>query len=488
MVISKLFNKSILNNKKVKIYWFVLLAFIALTPYFFTILFTPISLDSSYYLSVVERIREGLIPYRDFSLGYTPIFFYLTLIFKNAFSIGINYGYDLGFHFCFQIFISFLLYKIAFELLRRKDYSYYVAIFNLLISYWIVQYEFILEIPSLMWGFLAIYLAIKYKGKTTLFILIGSIASLSFLTKQYGIGFFFLILYLIIFNSNKWKQLFYFLIGYAIPVIIVVICLPEITNVFLGDGYGNQEFDKSTVLILIGICKRIGDASIYFLYRVPVLLYGIALFSFIPIKQRKYAGLLLFGIAGFMFQFIFAGFNHYMLYIIPFVSLYIFMVLNNIKKNKIIFGTYVFILLVVFAFSILKNYNRALAFDHKLRDKQFLLAEKIKKLIEPGKSLYISDVRLVDLYYPINVKPTNMTYSFGYSLSEKTHYKQIHDADYILTYEIPDSLNFNYLNSIRIKKYLREIPDKTIIEKQLSYDNVLNKNLEYKIILYKNKH
>jgi len=339
-----------------------------------------------------------------------------------------------------------------------------------------------------MWGFLAIYLAIKYKGKTTLFILTGSIASLSFLTKQYGFGFFFLIIYLIIFNSNRWKQLLYFLIGYSIPVILLVICLPEITNVFFGNGYGNQEFDKSTGLVLVGVLKRLGDAGIYFLYRVPVLLYAIALFSFIPVKQRIYAGLLLFGIAGFMLQFVFAGFNHYMLYIIPFVSLYVFMVLINIKKNKIISGTYVFILFVVFAFSILKNYNRALSFDHKSRDKQYLLAEKIKKLIEPGKSLYISDVRLVDLYYPINVKPTNMSYSFGYSLSEKTHYKQIHDADYILAYEILDTLNFNYLNSIRIKNYLKEIPDKTIVEKQLSYDNVLKRNFECKIILYKNKH
>ena len=488
MVTSKLFTKSILNNKKIRIYWYVLLAVLALTPYLFTILFSPISLDSSYYLSVVERIREGLIPYRNFSLGYTPVLFYLTAIFKNVFSTGINYGYDLGFHFCFQILISYLLYKIAFELFKRKDYSYYVAIFNLLISYWIVQYEFILELPSLMWGFLAIYLAMKYKGKTTLFILTGSIASLSFLTKQYGFGFFFLIIYLIIFNQNRWKQLFYFLIGYSIPVILLVICLHEITNVFFGNGYGNQEFDKSTGLVLVGVLKRLGDAGIYFLYRVPVLLYAIALFSFIPVKQRIYAGLLLFGIAGFMLQFVFAGFNHYMLYIIPFVSLYVFMVLTNIKKNKIIFGTYVFILFVVFAFSILKNYNRALSFDHNSRDKQFLLAEKIKKLMEPGKSLYISDVRLVDLYYPINVKPTNMSYSFGYSLSEKIHYKQIHDADYILTYEIPDTLNFNYLNSIRIKNYLKEIPDKTIVEKQLSYDNVLKKNSECKIILYKNKH
>jgi len=428
------------------------------------------------------------VPYRDFKMGYTPVLFYITAFIKNIFSIGINYGFDLGFHFCFQIIVSLLLYKIALLLLLRKDYSYYVSILYLLISFWITQYEFILEIPSLMWGLWAIYLAIRYKYKTTVFVLIGCIASMSFLTKQFGFGYFLLIIYLILFNQDRWKQLLAFSIGYSIPVILISISLPVITNVFLGNGYGSQLIDKSGAVLLVDVFKRMGEACYYFLYRVPVLLFAIGLYPIIPPKQRKYAVLLLIGMAGFMLQFVFAIFIHYALYILPFASLYIFLVLNNIRKNKIIFGTYVFVLLVVFGFSVEKNYSRVLFSDHEQRNRQLRLAEKIKQNIEPGKSLYIADVRLVDLYYPMNVKPTNMGYTFGLALTEKIHNKQLHDADYILTYEIPDKQNFDYLNSGRVVNYLHKILDKTVIEKDIYFDKDSNKNKVQRILLYRNQH
>ena len=488
MIVSKLYQNPIYKKKGVKIIWFVLLAILAITPYIYAILFSPVSLDGSYYLSMVERIRDGLVPYSDFMMGYTPVLFYITAFVKNVFSIGINYGFDLGFHFCFQVIVSFLLYKIALLLLLRKDYSYYVSIFYLLISFWITQYEFILEIPSLMWGLFAIYLAIRYQDKIIIFILVGCIASISFLTKQFGFGYFFLIIYLILFNQNRWKQLILFVIGYSIPLILISNSLPEITNVFLGNGYGTQLIDKSGGINIVDVLKRIGEACFYIIYRVPVLLVALGLIHFIPPKQKKYAVLLLIGMAGFLLQFVFAMFIHYTLYIIPFASLYIFLVLNNIQKNKIIFATYVFTLLVVFVFSVEKNYNRVLSSNHEQRNNQLMLAERIKQNIEPGKSIYIADVRLVDLYYPMNVKPTNMGYTFGLALTERIHYKQLHEADYILIYEIPDKQNFDYLNSGRVVNYLNKILDKTVIEKNVFFDKDLNKYREQRIILYRNRH
>jgi len=474
-------------NKTAKIIGFIFLAILAVVPYIYSILYAPVSLDGSYYLSMVERIRDGLIPYRDFTLEYTPVFFYITAFLKNLFSIGINYTFDLSFHFCLQLFVAFLLYKISDLIIQRKDYSYYVAIFYLLISYWITQYEFILEIPSMMWGFWAIYLAIKHKEKTTVFILVGTIASISFLTKQYGFGFLFLLIYLILFNSNRWKQLMFFLIGYSIPILLFLIFIPEISTVLFGNGYGIQAVEKSVPDFFIDVLRRMGEACFYFVYRVPVLLVALGLFQFIPRNQRKYAGLLLFGIAGFMLQFVFALFNHYALYIIPFVSLYTFMILNNIDKNKIIFRAYLVILLVVFSFANFKNYSRALSFNRELRSKQFHLAEKIKQKIEPGKTLYIADVRLVDLYYLMNVKPTNMRYTFGLTMTEELHFKQLHDANYILTCEIPDGVSFTYLNTDRVNKYLAKIPLRTVIEKQVFFDKNLNKTIEMKILLLRNK-
>lgn len=481
------FGRLLFNKKIGKTIWFTSLTVLSVVPYISSILFSPISLDGSYYLSIVERIREGLIPYRDFTLEYTPVLFYITAFFKNIFSIGINYSFDLGIHFCFQLMSAYLLFKIALLLLLSKVHSYYVSVFYLLISFWITQYEFILEIPSLMWGFWAIYMTIKHKEKTLVYIIVGCIASLSFLTKQYGLGFLFLIIYLIIFNSNRWKQLMFLVIGYSIPIILFSCFVPEITNVFFGNGYGNQVNNESNGL-LIDTAKRMGAASSYFLYRVPILLFAIVLFPVIDQNERKNAGLLLFGIGGFMFQFMFANFNHYDLYIIPFASLYIFMILSSIKKNGVIYKTYFFVLLVVFGFAFLKIYSRILSSDIDLRNNQLLLANKIKEQIEPGESVYIADVRLVDLYYPMNVKPTNMRYTFGLTMTEELHYKQLREADYILTYETPDVENFDYLNSVRVQKFVREIPHKKVIESQVYFDKYIKKNIKQRILLYKNQH
>ena len=39
-----------------------------------------VNADAGYYLGVAELIHEGYVPYRDFSLGYTPFFFYVLQV------------------------------------------------------------------------------------------------------------------------------------------------------------------------------------------------------------------------------------------------------------------------------------------------------------------------------------------------------------------------------------------------------------------------
>ena len=39
-----------------------------------------VNADAGYYLGVAELIHQGYVPYRDFSLSYTPLFFYVLQI------------------------------------------------------------------------------------------------------------------------------------------------------------------------------------------------------------------------------------------------------------------------------------------------------------------------------------------------------------------------------------------------------------------------
>ena len=47
-----------------------------------------VNADAGYYLGAAELIHQGYVPYRDFSLGYTPLLFYvlqLPRIFMGAY-------------------------------------------------------------------------------------------------------------------------------------------------------------------------------------------------------------------------------------------------------------------------------------------------------------------------------------------------------------------------------------------------------------------
>jgi 4-amino-4-deoxy-L-arabinose transferase-like glycosyltransferase len=477
---------SISSNKKIMTGWLLFLFILAIIPYIFTIIYSPVSIDGSYYLSMVERIRDGLTPYRDFTLEYTPVFFYLTAFFKNLFSVGINYTFDLSFHFVIQLIVTYLIWVISQEFSISKILSFYAAIFYLLVSFWIAQYEFILEIPSLLWGLLGFYLALKYKERIIHFLLIGVITSLSFLTKQYGFGFFVLIIFLIFFNSKKWNQLLFFFIGYFSLILLFLVWLPQIKTVFGGNGYGTNEVDKSFIDFIWAVIKRMANATGYFLIRIPIVVFTFLLLPKIIRKNKKNTLFLLIGIFGFMLQFVFALFNHYALYIIPFITILIFFVLKEIRERKLLFQFYSILLIMTISMAIFKNYSRIITINRELRNEQIALAEKIKKQIEPNSTLYIADTRLVDLYYLLNLRPVNMRYTFGLTMTEKLHFKQLQDADYILTYEKPDTLNFNYLNSERVNKFIENVPDKKLIEDQFQFDRKSNKVGKNKIYLYRN--
>jgi len=48
-------------------------------------------------------------------------------------------------------------------------------------------------------------------------------------------------------------------------------------------------------------------------------------------------------------------------------------------------------------------------------------------------------------------------------------------------------VSFTYLNTDRVNKYLAKIPLRTVIEKQVFFDKNLNKTIEMKILLLRNK-
>ncbi len=450
------FKNSVLENKIVIAIWFFGLAILAIIPSVFAVLHAPIDPDSSYYLSVVERMNEGLVPYVDFPLQYTPVVFYLMLFFKQVFSIGINYEFFLTIHFILQFFCALLVYKISLLLINRKDYSFYAALLFILASHWNGGNAFLMETPSLFFGLLAIYLAFKPSIKLIVYIFIGILVSMSFLSKQYGLGFLGLLIYMLFYNDKKWKQLSYLLLGFILPILICVLIWGNGLYSLISGGYGVQR------TFLEGFYSILGRALYFFIRIYPVLIVGVLYLPSILKNAEKHEiksiTMLIFGIFGFMLQFYFAPFSHYYLYIIPFASILSFVMLTRISKYKWFFSASLIVTILLSVYSTYSNRVYKIYYiNHDIKENQYRLAKQILSRVDINKTLYVADIGLMSQYYLTNLLPPNLKtlgYALGMGVTEPVYLKQIKAADYVLKFkkEYPD---FN-LNSPAVKFELKK--------------------------------
>jgi hypothetical protein len=440
-----------------KFLWFGALSLIAIIPSVLAVLYSPVDPDSSYYLSVVERINEGYKLYVDLKIGYTPLYFYFLLGLKKIFNIGISYEFYLSVHFVLQYFAAYIIYKISYGLTQEKSYSFYSSLLFVMMSHWNEGNAVLLETPSLLLGILGLHLMLSNQiKKTTINLLVGFLFVLSFLVKQYGLGFSILGLCYFVFSKRGFNSFIYFILGFILPLILILIInKPSFLEVISGSGYGRG---WNIVIILEALIRQ----TIYLFTRVsPVLIF--TLFCSIKVYKNKIQRIrlviLTLGIFGFMLQFLFASFHHYYLYVIPFISILIFFVYNNITKYKKI---YTGLIILTFLLSIYSTYyNRVFKIyfiESAIKHEQKSLANQINVFVPRGSRLYIADIGLIPIYYLSDRLPPNLKsigYSFGKALKPEEHLRQIESADFVLKYK-HEYNDFN-LNTNKVRNELKKL-------------------------------
>lgn len=450
---SKLFNHvfKFTGNKLIQRVWFISLFVLCVIPTILAVIYAPIHCDSAYYLAVVERISDGLRPYIDFPLGYSPLVIYLMVLFKNIFSIGINYEFYLTIHFVFQFFCAFLVYNISVLVIKRRDYAFYASILFILASHWNDGNVFLLETPSLLFGLLGIYYTIKYTKYTKIYIGIGVLAAFSFLCKQYGIGFLVLIMFLSCFNNARLKQLFFLNIGFILPIVICFLIWGRAFSIIVSGNYGIKSNLDVHVLNIV-------NAFWYFLSKVfPVLIIGLFylpyLFKKLDKQEFAYLFLVIFAILGFMYQFYFWQSMHYFLYIIPFASILSFFILSRITRFKWIYLVFlIFTFFLSFYSTFYKQVYKTYYKHPEFKKDQYLLAQEILKNVDTKKTLFVADIGLIPEYYLTNMIPPNFKdvgYSFGPAINQREYLSQINHADYVINYK-PEFDNSNTLIAKKI--------------------------------------
>lgn len=452
------------SNVNIRISIIAILLLIALIPAILAIFFAPIPPDSGYYLSIIEGISKGYDPYSDLNFGYTPLVVYLGAIIKRLFSVGLYYEPYLILHFSIQFATAFLVYKICHILIGDKNRSGFAAILFILMSHWNEGNGFLLETPSLFFGLFSIYLMILNPTKMQSFFLIGFLSSLSFLSKQYGLGFLFLAIINLMINKRGVNSFIFVLLGFSIPVLIcLIIWGQKFVPVLYGGGYGtNNELLNRLTGYLINLKELLFNI-------LPPLLVAMS-YSIFKLKNKKDRNLnifLLFGIFGFMLQFLIAPFPHYYLYVIPFGIIYVFYIYSKSSQFKIIFGI---LIALTFCNSFNNTYRKIVYREYikknELKHDQYLLADKILENISENDNLYITEGTLMPQFFLTGILPPNLKtigYSFGIALSPKTHLEQIKSADYILKYkESYDYFNLSSKESenlLNLKKRKELSPD-----------------------------
>lgn len=421
---------------------------LAIIPMVLCALGNTMDADPSYFLSIMERISEGRVLYKDVHCGYPPVWFYLTAAVKWLFHIpsGCEEPYYI-FHFLMQIFSAFILYKMIRCLEIDYRIAYFCSWLFVMMGHWMQANYLILEPLTVAFGLLSLWIVMEYgKGRLWLLFVAGAVASCSFLCKQYGLGYLFLCLFILLFYcKTDGKRVAMFLLGFIVPVVICLAIWGNafVNNVFL-NGYGSS-VDEANGLILHDKVLWIWSAAKKLFVRCAIALPVTLLFIPLLFKEKKGIPVLFCwcGVLGFLMTFYLnAGYPRYLLFSLPLVMMLLAMTISLLPKSKIwLRVVFITSLAITVTYSIYADYyNRVwkIYLHRELKETKEELAQEISKRIPEGASLWIPNSGLCWAYYLTNATPPNlntMSYAFGAGMTVDNAVEQAKAADYVLSFD-----------------------------------------------------
>lgn len=310
----------------------ILLLLYLLYAYFIEACRSGIEVDEGYYIGVVNLLYNGLVPYRDFELGYTPLFFYVLLPIRAIMGdLPVISNYKL--FICLVSFANALLLAIVLKRITKtgRVVSLFFSILFLVFWLYLQGAKLLLEPLSVFWGLCALSLVTGKKAKID-FVLAGAFSAFALLTKQYGLVFVGCIGVYLLCSKALWKEIVgqCVLLALGFCAVVVVFCgafwISGVSPAMLlaslsGGGYGAQSFYGYK----LGVVKAV--RMFPFLLLLPCML--------IKMKQEDWSSLAL-GVTGVVlssFQLYFNVFPHYYLYMLPFVFLLSARIFVNLRTG-----------------------------------------------------------------------------------------------------------------------------------------------------------
>lgn len=453
----------ILKNRHLQNALYALMGIFVAIPIIGSIFKSGVDCDSAYYICMGERIVEGYVPYSDFCVSYTPLWFYIEAVYKVLFNIpnGLYWPYLVLF-FAFQIAGAYFLYRLCRQLDIPKTVALFAAWLYLLMSHWLHGNAVLLEVPSMTFCVLACWLVLKYQDKSYWhYLWIGCVAACSFLVKQYGLGTFALCLYLMLFISHSnWKQFVTFIVGYILPILLCLIIWGDsfISHV-LQNGYGTQAAVDAgyEVTLASKISSIVGNVN-YFCYMVCPIVYVGWMFAILAYRQKRLAQLIFAycGILGYSAIFIFSGGQlHYYQNLLPFAILLTAELIHLTKDSKLKYLTYILVGWIILVSSYKTYHNRVYKqyIKGKERKEQQIMARTISQYVKEDDTMFIIHGGLYHLYFTADILPPNIEtigYNFGpMGLNEKMACEQIKEADWVIRFSADYDFESFFTDSLK---------------------------------------
>lgn len=394
-----------------------------------------VNADAGYYLGVTELILKGYIPYRDFSLGYTPLFFYVLQLPRLLMG---PYPTYTGYMFFLYVITTVNAYMIA-VIIRRLTNNEKLALLSaslfLLMYLYLDGSYFILESFSLCCGLISMVFLVGKDITCWRSLISGACCALAFLAKQYGLLFAGVIGTMLLLSDKSWRRRFldciYAFVGFSSIIILFVIYyiqlgvdLKELIANLSGSTYGSQSFS----MYQEGLIKTF--RLFPYLLFVPCLLFNR------KSQDRQLFWACCVGLLLATIQFYFNLFPHYYIFILPFVLFFGSMVWKQLKSC---FGTRVCFLLFFGLYftacalpmqSVYKETKSLIR--HDLRLDQERTARQLRQIV----SDYQLDSALcywntIQYYGLCPLEPSSMKdYGFAFGNdTEETYIKRLKDAD-----------------------------------------------------------
>ena len=365
----------------------------------------PLNPDVGCYLSIVRDIAEGAVPYRDIKVHYTPLGIYLLYWFGGLLSRGVP-TYEV--YLCSVIFFEILSSIATFLILRvlgiPRLHCFLAAVF---LGYYFLSYQggyIEVEAYAVFFALCALYVVLRWPEDARAYLGAGIFASLSFLSKQYGMGAIAapLAACFLCHRESRLRLKFMFLVclGWIVPLGFVVCYFVLWQHTPL-----TQFLDNLRRQDLAFVFNELGNVKRWLLeWAIGLLLVGYA-FTQHAIRTNRMFLVLVVGSLAFLPQFLVRQSLHYFLFPIPFVVilvLYSWKLLQT-RRSRIVSqsaGFFLFLMGVLLAVSAVQEV-RSYA-DGEMRRMQYAKAQELRSMLVPGQRvlliadpvyLYLSDIR-----------------------------------------------------------------------------------------------